>query len=76
MVNVIASEDPVDFIGAERLSSNTIGLKFSRAMKDASDCPVNAFSLNITNGENMIPVVDKYSISKYGCQYCKTCIRY
>ena len=26
-------------------------------MKDASDCPVNAFSLNITNGENMIPVV-------------------
>lgn len=57
LVNVIASEDPVDFIGAERLSSNTIGLKFSRAMKDASDCPVNAFSLNITNGENMIPVV-------------------
>lgn len=43
LVNVIASEDPVDFIGAERLSSNTIGLKFSRAMKDASDCPVNAF---------------------------------
>ena len=38
-------------------NSNTIGLKFSRAMKDASDCPVNAFSLNITNGENMIPVV-------------------
>ena len=57
LVNVIASEDPVDFIGAERLSSITIGLKFSRAMKDASDCPVNAFSLNITNGENMIPVV-------------------
>lgn len=55
LIEVVASEDPVELDGVERSSSNEIGLIFSRAMNDASTCDLSAFSVSITNSEVDVP---------------------
>ncbi len=55
LIEVVASEDPVELDGVERSSSNEIGLVFSRAMNDASTCDLSAFSVSITNSEVDVP---------------------
>ncbi len=55
-IEVVGSTDPVTLDAVERSAENEISLIFSRAMQDPSECPISAFTIDVSNGGTEISV--------------------
>ena len=49
IIKVVASTEPVTLDNMSRSGSDEITLTYSRALGDGTDCPMDAFNLNVTN---------------------------
>lgn len=58
-VKVVPSTDPVDLLEVFRNEQNEIALRYSREMQNPFNCDPAAFTLDVTNGVNTIPVTIK-----------------
>lgn len=55
-IEVVPSTDPVDLLEVFRKEKNEIALRYSREMQNPFNCDPAAFTVDVTNGVNSIPV--------------------